>query len=206
VKIERRSIATKRWTLGLHCDTQNMSYNRSATHGGDTGSKMNKLNTINHLVLMLLAGTCFCSMATAAASTAGHDHTAAATAANSELHVALPAGRQVFQTSRNLQQDVQPLAELQQALRRMLSVPIATPATVLELGYKGLKAHTLRNWRLLAQKLSRPGAYVTIVTFGGSLTAGYMKRQEDWRSSMEGSWVEQLVKWLKVRGIHLNLV
>jgi hypothetical protein len=73
----------------------------------------------------------------------------------------------------------------------MLSVPIVTPRSVLALGYKGLEADTLRNWHMLARKLSTEGENVTIVTYGGSLTAGFL-------AGDEGSWVEQLVVWLKV--------
>jgi hypothetical protein len=137
----------------------------------------------------------------------GHGRAAAVIPANSEVQLSLPTGLQVIQPTWNLQQDVLSLAETQQqVLQRMRSVPIATPAAVLELGYKGLEAHTLRNWHLLASKISRLDSNVTIVTFGGSLTLGYLARKEDWKSSMEGSWVEQLVKWLKVGGIHLNYV
>jgi hypothetical protein len=167
---------------------------------------MYRYNIIKHLVLVLLARVCIYSAAATAVATAGHGQTAAATAANTQAQLDLPTEPQVMQPTTNLQQDVLTLAELQQVLQRMRSVLIATPAAILQLGYKGLEAHTLRNWHLLARKLSRTGADVTIVTFGGSLTAGYLKLDEDWRSSMEGSWVEQLVKWLKVGGIHLNYV
>jgi hypothetical protein len=78
----------------------------------------------------------------------------------------------------------------------MLAVPIATPRSVLALGYKGLEADTLRNWHMLARKLSTEGENVTIVTYGGSLTAGYL-------AGDEGSWVEQLIVWLKVPGVLL---
>jgi hypothetical protein len=80
----------------------------------------------------------------------------------------------------------------------MLAVPIATPRSVLARGYKGVEPDTLRNWHLLARKLSTAGANVTIVAFGGSVTAGYMSFKQAWKSSMEGSWVEQLVSWLLV--------
>ncbi|KAF6254129.1 hypothetical protein COO60DRAFT_1462864 [Scenedesmus sp. NREL 46B-D3] len=68
---------------------------------------------------------------------------------------------------------------------------------LMALGYKGLDVASLRNWHLLARKLSTPGSTVTIVTFGGSLTAGYISFTHAWQSSMEGSWVEQLVAWLQ---------
>jgi hypothetical protein len=104
--------------------------------------------------------------------------------------------------SRPLQQQQQvaaPTADLQQVLQAMLAVPIATPLSVLARGYKGVDPGALRNWHLLARKLGTPGANVTIVAFGGSLTAGYLKYQEAWKNSMDGSWVEQLVTWFEVR-------
>jgi hypothetical protein len=87
----------------------------------------------------------------------------------------------------------------QKALQRMLPVPIATPQSVLALGHKGLDPAALRNWHVLARKLTTPGANVTIITFGESLTTGYLlSSTEPWRNSLEGSWVEQLLAWLKV--------
>jgi hypothetical protein len=165
---------------------------------------MYRYNIIKHLFVVMLARMCVCSAAGTAVATAGHGQTAAATAANTQVQLDLPTKPQGNQATRTLQQDVLSLAELQQVLQRMRNVPIATPAAILQLGHKGLEAHKLRNWHLLARKLSRPGADVTIVTFGGSLTAGYLKLDEGWRSSMEGSWVEQLVKWLKVGGRQFN--
>uniref|UniRef100_A0A383WL49 SGNH hydrolase-type esterase domain-containing protein n=1 Tax=Tetradesmus obliquus TaxID=3088 RepID=A0A383WL49_TETOB len=89
------------------------------------------------------------------------------------------------------------MEDMQQALRRMMAVPFATPRSVLALGYKGLEADTLRNWHHLASKLATPGANVTVVSFGGSLTAGYIAKEEAWKSALEGSWVEPMVAWLK---------
>jgi hypothetical protein len=102
-------------------------------------------------------------------------------------------------SARRLQQQAASGVNLQQALQSMLAVPIATPRSVLARGYKGVEVDALRNWHLLARKLSTPGTNVTIVAFGGSITAGYMKfKKQEWKNSMEGSWVEQLVSWFQV--------
>lgn len=91
------------------------------------------------------------------------------------------------------------MEDMQQALRRMMAAPFATPRSVLALGYKGLEADTLRNWHHLSRKLATPGSNVTVVSFGGSLTAGYIAKEEAWKSALDGSWVEPMVAWLKVR-------
>jgi hypothetical protein len=95
--------------------------------------------------------------------------------------------------------------DLQQALQRMLAVPIATPQSVLAAGHKGLDSAALRNWHLLARKLAAPGSNITLVAFGGSLTLGYGKYPEAWRDFMQGSWVEQLQRWLQV-GPHISTI
>ncbi|WIA15060.1 hypothetical protein OEZ85_001758 [Tetradesmus obliquus] len=46
-------------------------------------------------------------------------------------------------------------------------------------------------WRTLAQKLSTPGSNITMVTYGGSVTAGHLS------GSPDGSWVEHLTAWLQ---------
>jgi hypothetical protein len=116
----------------------------------------------------------------------------------SGLAESFQAGLHTHRTKRLLQQNTPSAASLQQALQTMMAVPFATHRSVLALGHKGLEPETLRNWHLLARKLSTPGANVTIVAFGGSITAGYLKLAEDWQSSLQGSWVESLVAWLKV--------
>jgi hypothetical protein len=95
--------------------------------------------------------------------------------------------------------------DLQHALQRMLAEPLATPESVLALGHKGLDPAALRNWHKLARKLATPGSHVMVVTFGGSITTGYLDSPtEPWRNSLEGSWVEHLMIWLKVRACLMN--
>uniref|UniRef100_A0A383VWE2 SGNH hydrolase-type esterase domain-containing protein n=1 Tax=Tetradesmus obliquus TaxID=3088 RepID=A0A383VWE2_TETOB len=111
----------------------------------------------------------------------------------------LQEGLQAHRPARHLHQAT-PSADslqLQQAQQRMMAVPFATPRSVLALGHKGLEADTLRNWHLLARKLATPGENVTVVAFGGSVTAGYIEYGEAWKNSLQGSWVEALLAWLK---------
>jgi hypothetical protein len=149
------------------------------------------------MLLLLLAA--YWGASTAAAVTAHHsqDVSGQVSGLQQGLEVNLPA--------RNLLQDKPSAEALQQALQRMMAVPFATRRSVLALGYKGLEADTLRNWHLLARKLATPGSKVTIVTFGASLTVGYIKCPgEDWKNVMEGSWVEPMVAWLKVSSCTLQ--
>jgi hypothetical protein len=152
---------------------------------------MHKLTFITHLVLFLFARNCApCT----AADIAFHSQPAAAV----KLLQLLQAGPKANQPSRRLQENTVAAADLQQTLQKMLAVPIATPQSVLARGYNGLDAGSLRNWHLLARKLSTPGANVTVAVFGGSVTVGYGKFQQAWKNTV-GSWVEPLVaNWLKV--------
>uniref|UniRef100_A0A383VXF2 SGNH hydrolase-type esterase domain-containing protein n=1 Tax=Tetradesmus obliquus TaxID=3088 RepID=A0A383VXF2_TETOB len=120
----------------------------------------------------------------------------------------LQDGLQAHRPARHLHQATPSANSLQQALQRMMAVPFATPRPVLALGYQGLEPDTLRNWHHLARTLATPGANVTIVTFGGSLTAEYIEYGEAWRSSLQGSWVEALLAWLKASfpGVSFNVV
>uniref|UniRef100_A0A383VXD9 SGNH hydrolase-type esterase domain-containing protein n=1 Tax=Tetradesmus obliquus TaxID=3088 RepID=A0A383VXD9_TETOB len=106
-------------------------------------------------------------------------------------------GAQNKAPARQLHQAEPSAEDMQQALLRMRAVPFNTPRPVLALGYKGLEADALRNWHLLARKLATPGATVTVVAFGGSLTAGYIDKPEAWKRAMDGSWVEPMVAWMK---------
>jgi hypothetical protein len=143
----------------------------------------------NKAILFISLCCCVCFVA-AATTLLGMPGTSAAVATGG-LHVQVPAASSATSSTRQLQQGTMPPSDLQQAMQRMLAVPIATPHSVLALGYKGLEADTLRNWHLLARKLGTQTENITVVTFGGSLTAGYL-------AGDEGSWVEQLVAWLKV--------
>jgi hypothetical protein len=144
------------------------------------------------LLLLLLARTCARSTAAAKAS---HGQPAAA---GKLLPLSLQAGTTETLPNRRLQDNGFAAADLQQTLQRMLAVPLVTPHSVLAPGSKLLEAGSLRNWHLLARKLSTPGANVTIVVFGGSVTVGYATHQEAWKNSI-GGWVEPMVaNWLKV--------
>uniref|UniRef100_A0A383WF64 SGNH hydrolase-type esterase domain-containing protein n=1 Tax=Tetradesmus obliquus TaxID=3088 RepID=A0A383WF64_TETOB len=65
------------------------------------------------------------------------------------------------------------------------------PEFLLARGYKGLAPAVMRNWRRLADKLNTPGSNVTIVTFGGSITVGYID------DSPGSSWVDTVKAWFQ---------
>uniref|UniRef100_A0A383WFL8 SGNH hydrolase-type esterase domain-containing protein n=1 Tax=Tetradesmus obliquus TaxID=3088 RepID=A0A383WFL8_TETOB len=67
------------------------------------------------------------------------------------------------------------------------------PDVLLARGYKGLAPAVLRNWRRLADKLNTPGSNVTVVAFGGSITAGYID------AAPNSSWVDPLMASLRAR-------
>ncbi|WIA34469.1 hypothetical protein OEZ86_012800 [Tetradesmus obliquus] len=51
----------------------------------------------------------------------------------------------------------------------------------------------MRNWRRLADKLNTPGSNVTVVAFGGSITAGFID------AAPNSSWVDPLMASLRAR-------
>ena len=73
------------------------------------------------------------------------------------------------------------------AREHLFKVPLAAPEHVLRAGYKH-EVDAPRGWARLAHKLVTPGANVTVVAFGGSVTVGYVKSN--------ASYPEELVAWM----------
>lgn len=128
-------------------------------------------------------------------STRARPAAAAAAAATQQQHCCIEApahvAKQLHSASwqpaaahSNILQAVRENSTLQEQLPR-------APEALLSRGYKGLAPAVLRNWRQLADKLNTPWSNVTVVTFGGSITAGYID------DAPNSSWVDPLMTWFK---------
>jgi hypothetical protein len=93
-------------------------------------------------------------------------------------------------------------AAVQKALRTVNQPTLYGPPSVLADGLKGCTNHP-RNWARLSQRLSTPGATVTIAAFGGSITAGFglPDRKQSWAYQFAG-WLQEAFPDVSVNFVH----
>jgi hypothetical protein len=97
-------------------------------------------------------------------ASADHELGQHVTAASAQIHLgASTQQRADFSSSPNSHLTTRRVGSEQQLQPEILEV-------LQSKGFKGLAPQRLRNWHRLATKLNTPGANITIVTFGGSIT------------------------------------